>query len=267
MTNTAKKNPIQSPSATAVIPARYASTRFPGKPLIDLCGKPMIQRVYEQAAKARLVGRVLVATDDQRIFDTVRDFGGECLLTDPNHPTGTDRLAEVAAQVTDSILVNVQGDEPLIAPDTIDAAVRPLIEDATIVMATTREPLPRAGDAWNPNIVKVVCDREDFALYFSRAPIPWMRDTPPTGPNDDSEHPGIWWKHTGLYAYRRDFLLAFAKLEPAPLERIEALEQLRALHHGFRIKVVPISAPSPGVDTPEDAERVRTILTSIENRE
>lgn len=243
---------------TVVIPARFASTRFPGKPLADLCGKPMIQWVCEGAQRCPLVDRVLVATDDARIAAAVSAFGGTAVMTRADHPTGTDRLAEVAGQLDSDLIVNVQGDEPLIEPAMIEAAVRPLLADATIPMGTLKTPLTALEDYRNPNVVKVVTDRRGFALYFSRASIPYPRDFA-----DDLEHR---WpelaaaKHVGLYVYRRDFLLRFPTLAPTPLEEQEKLEQLRALEHGYPIFVAGTPLGVHGVDSPEDLERVRKML-------
>jgi 3-deoxy-manno-octulosonate cytidylyltransferase (CMP-KDO synthetase) len=243
---------------TAVIPARYASTRFPGKPLADLGGKPMIQWVCEGAARCSLVDRVLVATDDARIADAVAAFGGTAVMTRADHPTGTDRLAEVAAGLDSDLIVNVQGDEPLIDPLMIEAAVRPLLADASIPMGTLKTPLTSLEEFHNPNVVKVVTGRQGFALYFSRAPIPH--------PRDFADQLSTRWrelataKHVGLYVYRRDFLLAFPRLAPTPLEEQEKLEQLRALEHGHRIFVAETALSVQGVDTPEDLERVRKLL-------
>jgi 3-deoxy-manno-octulosonate cytidylyltransferase (CMP-KDO synthetase) len=244
----------------AIIPARYASTRLPGKPLIEIAGKPMILRVVERARQAATISRVIVATDDQRVFQAVANADEEAVMTSPNHATGTDRLAEVAAKLDAEIIVNVQGDEPLIEPSTIEAAVAPLIADPSIVMSTTCEPIESAEDALKPNVVKVVVDRAGFALYFSRNPIPFPRAAV-------LEHGSIgaalrarpellktFNKHTGLYAYRRDFLLTYAKLPPTPLEQSEALE------HGYRIKVVPVAHRSIGVDTPEDLDLARRLI-------
>ncbi|MCM2265783.1 MAG: 3-deoxy-manno-octulosonate cytidylyltransferase [Desulfuromonadales bacterium] len=243
---------------TAIIPARYASTRFPGKPLADLCGKPMIQWVCEGAARCSLVDKVLVATDDARIAEAVAAFGGTAVMTRADHPTGTDRLAEVAAGFDSELFVNVQGDEPLIDPAMIEAAVRPLLDNPAIPMGTLKTPLTSLEEFHNPNVVKVVTDRQGFALYFSRAPIPY--------PRDFSHQLAERWrelataKHVGLYVYRRDFLLAFPKLTPTPLEEQEKLEQLRALEHGHRIFVAETAMGVQGVDTPEDLERVRRLL-------
>ena len=251
----------------AIIPARYASTRLPGKPLIEIAGKPMILRVVERAKQAASINRVIVATDDERVFQAVSGAGVEVVMTAPNHATGTDRLAEVAAKIDAGIIVNVQGDEPLIEPSTIEAAVAPLLADQSIVMSTTCEPIESVEDALKSNVVKVVVDRDGFALCFSRNPIPFPRAAV-------IEHGSIkaalrarpellrtFSKHTGLYAYRRDFLLTFASLPPTPLEQGEMLEQLRALEHGYRIKVIAVTHRSIGVDTPEDLKLVRRMIS------
>jgi 3-deoxy-manno-octulosonate cytidylyltransferase (CMP-KDO synthetase) len=243
---------------TAVIPARYASTRFPGKPLADLNGKPMIQWVYEGAARCRLIDQVIVATDDARIAAAVTAFGGTAVMTRADHPTGTDRLAEVAAGLASELIVNVQGDEPLIDPLMIEAAVRPLLADPSIPMGTLKTPLTSLEEFHNPNVVKVVTDRQGFALYFSRAPIPYPRDF--SGQLTARWRELATAKHVGLYVYRRDFLLAFPQLSATPLEEQEKLEQLRALEHGHRIFVAETALGVQGVDTPEDLERVRRLL-------
>lgn len=235
-------------SVLAVIPARYQSTRFPGKLLVDIAGRTMLEHVYRRASAARTVDAVLVATDDERIADAVDRFGGVSCLTSSDHATGTDRLAEVAAHVTCGLLVCVQGDEPLLDPAVIDAAVAPLQNDSTIEMGTAARRLTDPNDFTNPNAVKVVCDQEGFALYFSRAPIPHGRDA--------SAVPQAS-VHVGLYVYRRDTLLRIARLSPGPLERAEVLEQLRALEHGVRIKVAETTYESIGVDTPSDLDRIR----------
>jgi 3-deoxy-manno-octulosonate cytidylyltransferase (CMP-KDO synthetase) len=241
-------------AVVGIIPARFASTRFPGKPLADIAGRPMIQHVYERACRASLLDEVLVATDDQRIFDAVCGFGGDAVMTEANCLTGTDRIAAVAQRLSAAdIIVNIQGDEPLISPDTIDAAIAPLRADSTIQMSSVMVPLPKAMLSWNTNIVKVVTDLAGFALYFSRAPIP--------SPREAFNGPGPWKKHVGLYVYRRDFLLVLASLPMTPLETWEKLEQLRVLEHGYRIKMVECADDaSIGVDTPEDLERVRAVL-------
>jgi 3-deoxy-manno-octulosonate cytidylyltransferase (CMP-KDO synthetase) len=245
---------------TVIIPARYASTRFPGKPLVDLCGKPMIQWVYERSALCQLVDRVIVATDDDRIVRAVETFGGDVVMTSADHPTGTDRLAEVAAALDAQLIVNVQGDEPLIDPAMIRAAVAPLQADPSIPMGTLKTPLASLEEYLDPNVVKVVTDRQGFALYFSRAPIPFPRDS---GDRLDRGWPEpAAARHIGLYVYRRDFLLRYPRLEATPLENRERLEQLRALEHGYRIRVAETDLAGPGVDTPDDVERVRALLNS-----
>lgn len=232
-----------------VIPARYDSSRLPGKPLADICGVPMIQRVYERAAAARGVDRVLVATDDDRIRDVVRAFGGEVAMTSAAHPTGTDRIAEAMANDAAEIVVNVQGDLPLLDPDNVAAAVTPMLADASLPMATLMTPIRDDAELRNPNVVKVVTDAAGYALYFSRAPIPHRRDGVGAGV--------IAHRHIGLYAYRRRFLLEFARLPPTPLEQAEKLEQLRALERGYRIAVVEVADAGVEVDTPADLDMVR----------
>jgi 3-deoxy-manno-octulosonate cytidylyltransferase (CMP-KDO synthetase) len=235
-----------------IIPARYESTRLPGKPLADLCGKPMIQRVVERAQQVRGIDRVLVATDDERIRAAVAGFGGAVVMTAPDHRTGTDRIAEVAAGLDADVIVNVQGDLPLLDPAMVEAAAAPLRNDAGLPMATVRTALRSRDELSNPNVVKVVTDREGYALYFSRSPLPFHRDGAGSSP--------LGYKHIGLYVYRRDFLLSFARLAPTPLEQAEQLEQLRALEWGFRIKVSEVEAASIEVDTPADLDRVRAVI-------
>ncbi len=232
-----------------VIPARFSSTRLPGKALVEIEGVPMVVRVWRQTARARALGRVLVATDDQRIVRAVAAAGGEAMMTSPTHPSGTDRIAEVAAKVPAAIYVNVQGDLPFIDPADLDALAAPMSADADIAMATLATPIVDAHEWHNPNVVKVVCDGRGDALYFSRAPIPW--------PREGAAPPAAARRHIGVYAYRRDFLLRFARLEPGVLEALEKLEQLRALERGFRIRVVASVAPSLEVDTAEDLTRAR----------
>jgi 3-deoxy-manno-octulosonate cytidylyltransferase (CMP-KDO synthetase) len=245
---------------TVVIPARYASTRFPGKPLADLCGKPMIQWVYERSSLCESVDRVIVATDDARIADAVEAFGGIVVMTRSDHATGTDRLAEVAADLTDDLIVNVQGDEPLIDPAMIQAALAPMLADNSIPMGTLKTPLTSMDEYRNPNVVKVVTDRQGFALYFSRAPIPYPRDF--NDRLDQRWHELATAKHIGLYVYRREFLLKYPSLQATPLETQECLEQLRALEHGYRIRVAKTDLVGQGVDTPEDLEQVKELLAS-----
>ena len=249
--------------AVAIIPARYASTRLPGKPLLPLATIPMIMHVVERASRARLVGRVIVATDDQRIADAVRRDGAEARLTSPA-ASGTDRVAEVAASLEAGIVVNVQGDEPLIEPSTIDSAIEPLIDDPELQMSTTSEPIVSVDDVFNPTVVKVVTDARGFALYFSRSPIPYIRPieglTLETSLRRDPALLSNYRKHSGLYAYRREFLKQFARMEPSPLERLEALEQLRAIENGINIRVVRVAHRSVGVDTEQDYERVKRMI-------
>ena len=241
-------------SIVAVIPARYASTRLPGKALADLGGRPMIEHVYRRVSLARVLSDVIVATDDLRIATRVSDFGGKVRLTKATHETGTDRLAEVAASLDCDVVVNVQGDEPLVDPRAIEELVAPFAGDPSVQMTTLFRRIHDTAELNNPNITKVVVDRGGFALYFSRAPIPYLRD--PRG-----GWPPLY-RHIGLYAYRRSALLVLASLEPTPLERAESLEQLRALEHGIRIKAVETQYESFGVDTAEDLEQVRRLLTA-----
>ncbi|MCS7187103.1 MAG: 3-deoxy-manno-octulosonate cytidylyltransferase [Armatimonadetes bacterium] len=247
-------------TVVGVIPARFASTRFPGKVLALLWGKPIVQHVYERCKQAKTLSDVIVATDDERVKATVESFGGKCVMTSPEHPSGTDRIAEVARQLDCDVVVNIQGDEPLIAPEAIDAAVQPFFADPTLKMTTLATPIVDESEYINPNVVKVVVDRDGFALYFSRSPLPFFRpkgkmaETPQFDlPEDALVRP---LRHIGLYAYRREFLLQFAQWSPTDLERTEGLEQLRALEHGIRIKVVMTPYRSIGVDTPEDLERL-----------
>lgn len=245
-------------SFIAVIPARYASTRLPGKPLSDIGGKTMVQRVAGQAAKSG-AARVVVATDDERILQSVQADGGECLMTNPDHPSGTDRLAEVADLLQlddDSIVVNVQGDEPLIPPAVIDQVAQNLAANSGCVAATLSCPIEELDEFLQPSAVKVVADATGRALYFSRAPIPWPRDLP----LESSALPAGFrpQRHLGIYAYRVGLLRQFVTWPKAPLEALESLEQLRILHQGLSIHVEPACQPVPaGVDTPQDLERVR----------
>ncbi|WP_315273229.1 3-deoxy-manno-octulosonate cytidylyltransferase [Selenomonas sputigena] len=232
-----------------VIPARYASTRLPGKPLADICGKPMICRVLERASRAQKPEKVIVATDDERIYDAVRAEGGEALMTRADHPTGTDRLAEVAEAYPEvDLIVNVQGDEPLIEPSVIDELIAPFEMDKNLPMATVMVRMDDAAEQLNPNNVKVIVDKLGYALYFSRSLVPYPRAAA-----------GPVYKHIGIYAYRRDFLLRYARLEPTPLERAESLEQLRALENGYGIRVLETDCRFVGVDTPEDLALVNKI--------
>ncbi len=246
----------------AIIPARYASTRLEGKALLDIAGKPMIQWVYERTKRASLVEDVVVATDDKRIFEAVEYFGGKALMTSPSHRSGADRLAEAASKIDADIVVNVQGDEPLIEPEMIDGAIRPLMADSTLLMSTLNTRITDEDELKDPNVVKVVKDKNNFALYFSRLPIPYVRDSEQwsvvSGQKKD-----IHYKHIGLYVYRKDFLLKYANMKPTPLEEAEKLEQLRVLENGYRIKVIETQYNSIGVDTKEDLERVREIFNKV----
>lgn len=250
---------------TAVIPARYASTRFPGKALAEIGGKPMIQHVFERTARASLVNGVIVATDDERICQVVNAFGGVCRMTSPDHETGTDRLAEVAAGLDADIVVNVQGDEPLIEPAMIDQAIRPFLDDPSLKMGTLKTRIRCLHDFLSPNAVKVVTGSDGNALYFSRSPLPFFRDKW-KDLKDESFASGklLCYKHVGLYVFRRDFLLEFAAMSPTFLETSEKLEQLRALENGVKIRVVETEFESIGVDTPEDLAKARERFKSIQ---
>ena len=244
-----------SVQVVCIIPSRYESTRFPGKPLADLAGKPMIQHVYERVLKAGSVSFAAVATDDERIFAAVRAFGGRAVMTSPRHRSGTDRIAEAVETMglrDDDIVVNVQGDQPLFEPSQVDEVVGPLLQDVSIPMSTLIYRIVRGEEITHPNAVKTVFDRNHFALYFSRATIPFVRD---------AARRAEYFKHHGIYAYRRHFLRTFTSLPEGILERLEALEQLRALENGYRIKVVVTRNDSVEVDTAEELERVRRLIT------
>ena len=251
----------------AIIPARYASTRLPGKLLLPIAGKPLILHTVEQAAKAVTVARVIVATDDIRIFSAVREAQVEAVMTSTDHVSGSDRLAEASAELpADLIIVNVQGDEPMISPSAIDAAVTALIDEKGVDVATTCEPIDNVDDVLDPNVVKVVAGPDGMARYFSRSPIPYLREAANSAGGlaaaleKDPKLISHFRKHTGLYVYRREFLLRFTKMTPTRLERLEMLEQLRALENGAKIKVVETSERSIGVDTMADLELVRSII-------
>jgi len=233
-----------------IIPARFEATRFPGKPLAKILGKPMIQWVYERAKKSKNLEAVIVATDSQQIYQQVKSFGGEVVLTSNKHQSGTSRVAEVAAQLDVEIIVNIQGDEPLISAQAIDDAIKPFLTNPDIYMATLKHKIIDKNDLANPNIVKVVTDKNDFALYFSRALIPFI--TPP--------YTSYIYKHIGLYVYRKEFLLKLVQLPPTRLEQVEKLEQLRVLENGYKIKVIKTDYSSIGVDTEADLEKVTKIL-------
>ncbi len=251
--HSAGSSPQAPATAVAVIPARFSSTRLPGKPLADIHGRPMIEHVYRRACEATSLSRVIVATDDLRVFEAVRAFGGEVVMTSPHHRTGSERVAEVAATLDCALVVNVQGDEPLLEPTMIDAAVAACEADASLVMSTIRSRISDPAEIASPAVVKVVTDLRGRALYFTRAAVPFLRD-PGT--------PVTWFKHVGLYVYRREFLLTFAALAPTPLELAESLEQLRALEHGHAIMTVESRHDALGVDTPDDLDRVRRLLAT-----
>lgn len=246
--------------AIGVIPARYGSTRFPGKPLALINGRPMIEHVWRRALRARLIDELVVATDDSRIYRCVRGFGGQAVMTSPRNATGTDRIAEAVEKIERrgskfDIVVNIQGDEPLLEPNAIDALLRKLARDARWDMAT---PVCRIGDgkeADSPNTVKVVLDRQGRALYFSRSPIPFHRHRDRRGP--------VFYKHIGIYAYRRQFLERFRQWPRGRLERVESLEQLRALENGASVAGVVVPRGWPAVDTPNDLVRVRRLMSVV----
>ncbi len=244
---------VDAARVVIVIPARYGSTRLPGKPLVDLAGKPMIQRVFEQAKKAKTAGRVIVATDDERIIKVVEGFGGEARMTRPDHRTGTERIAEVAAHTEGEIFVNVQGDEPLLDPVAVDTAVNALREEPAAAIATVAVLIRTPGDIMDPNVVKTVLDFEDNALYFSRAPIPWVRDS---AAKIHARH----LKHLGLYVFQREALLEYPTLPQGELERIEQLEQLRWMENGWKIRVAEVEHDAVSVDVPEDVTKVESLL-------
>jgi 3-deoxy-manno-octulosonate cytidylyltransferase (CMP-KDO synthetase) len=251
-----------SRSTVAIIPARYGSTRLPGKALADIAGRPMVWHVAERTRRARGIARVIVATDDLRIRDAVADAGVEVALTSADHPSGTDRLAEVARGLDAGVLINVQGDLPLLDPLMIEALAARMADDPALPMATLAVPVHDDGEWRSPQVVKVVASADHRALYFSRSPVPFDRD--------GTRAPGepLGWRHVGMYAYRRDVLLRLAELPPSPLERRERLEQLRALEHGIAIGVVAWHADGPliEVDTPADLERARAALSSPDSR-
>lgn len=237
-----------------VIPARYASTRLPGKPLKDICGKPMICRVFERAKNSKLVDEVIVATDDERIFQAVEKNFGRAMMTRKDHKTGTDRLAEVAEKFPDAeIIVNVQGDEPLIEPSLIDELISEFVQDKNLQMATVATELTDENEMKNPNNVKVVIDKNNNALYFSRSLIPYPRNSGKLKV----------YKHIGIYAYRKSFLLNFAKMDSTELEQTESLEQLRALENGYKIRVIKSDCKFVGVDTEEDLKLVNEIYKNL----
>jgi 3-deoxy-manno-octulosonate cytidylyltransferase (CMP-KDO synthetase) len=242
-----------NPNIVIVIPARYGATRLPGKPLVSLAGQPMIQRVYERAKLAARAHRVIVATDDERILKAVESFGGTARMTRPDHRTGTERVAEVAAHEKGDVFVNVQGDEPLLDPAAVDTAIDALLEEPAAAIATVATPIKTPADIMDPNVVKTVLDFDNNGLYFSRAPIPWVRDTA-------SKIQVRHLKHLGLYVFHRDALLEYPTLPQGELERIEQLEQLRWLENGWKIRVAEVEHDAVSVDVPGDVARVEKLL-------
>lgn len=257
-----------------IIPARFKSTRFEGKPLVPICGRPMIQHVYERAKLADLVDFIIVATDNERIYDTVRGFNGTALMTSPNHETGTDRIVEVAKYIDCQWIINLQGDEPLIEPNVIDLLAGKMFEFPQENMFSLMRPVSDNAEFLNPNMVKVVTDHMDYALYFSRAPIPYPKgkylqisdsqqamDNKQISPENNNHFcQRNSFIHCGIYGYRKDFLLSIPRMKPSLLEDVEGLEQLRILANGHRIKMVITEYRSIGVDTPEDISKVERLM-------
>lgn len=238
--------------AIGVIPARYSSTRFEGKVLAKLSGKPMVQHVWEQAKKSQLLEDLVIACDDERVYKAVKDFGGKAVFTAKEHTSGSERLTEVINPIDVKVVVNIQADEPLVHPTMIDAVVEALLADSSLVVATVMKKIERPDEVEDPNVVKVVFDKNNFALYFSRHSIPFIRDAQP--------EEIIHYKHIGLYGYTKDFLFTYKMLSQSKLEKFEKLEQLRILENGYRIKLVETKFETFGVDTPADLERVRKYL-------
>ncbi len=259
--------PIE-PEVLVVIPARWESSRFPGKPLAEILGKPMIQRVVEQARLASSVSKIVVATDDERIAQVVRDFGGEVQMTSRDHPSGTDRVAEVADKYNYPVVVNVQGDEPMIPPENIDKVVQPFLQEGGATVTTLMTPIINERDMFDSNITKVVTDSQGRALYFSKGPIPYDRVAWPDARRvqEFTSQAGNWGhKHIGIYGYSREFILRFSELKSSQLEKIEKLEQLRLLENGISIQVVETDKDSIGVDCMEDLTAVNKILADRAN--
>ncbi len=259
--------------AIGIIPARYGSTRLDGKVLAPIAGKPMIQHVWEQAKKVKILDDLIIAADDERIIDVVKKFGGKAIFTAKEHRSGTDRLTEIANPLEVKVVVNIQADEPMIDPSMVDGVVRTLLDDEELVMATVAKKITAESELTDPNVVKVIVDKNGFAIYFSRAPIPYVRESEPTS-SGHSLMFGVGslfhspkykisdatYKHIGMYAYTKDFLFTFTNMPTSSLEKIEKLEQLRVLENGYKIKILETTHDSIGVDTPEDLERVKKIL-------
>ncbi|MDP2654860.1 MAG: 3-deoxy-manno-octulosonate cytidylyltransferase [Candidatus Omnitrophota bacterium] len=239
-----------------MIPARWASSRFEGKILAEIKGKPMIQHVWQQVKKCRLLDEVLIACDDKRIVEAARGFSAKAVMTSPEHASGTDRIAEAVENIPANIIVNIQGDEPLIRPSVIDNLAKALIQDDECPMATVIKPIQDEDELSDPNVVKVVINQNRHAMYFSRAPVPYIRDK-------KSSKNVVYYKHIGLYAYKKSFLRTFTRLPPSRLEQIERLEQLRALEAGYKIRTVVTNYESVGVDTPEDLQKVEKLLAGV----
>ena len=246
---------MSKPRVIAIIPARFASTRYPGKVIAPLLGHPLVYHTWLRASQASLVDQVIVATDSPEVAMALAPYPIEVVMTRDDHATGTDRIAEVAADLDAEIVVNVQGDEPAIDPAAIDAVIQPLLDDPTLQMATARRAIADAKTISDPNVVKVICDSRGRALYFSRLPIPYIRDEA-----DRAGNPACYWQHIGLYVYRRDFLLAYTRMPQTPLENLEKLEQLRALENGHDIAVVETNYEVIGVDVPDDLAEVSALL-------
>ncbi len=237
-------------NAIGIIPARYGATRFEGKVLADLMGKPVIQHVYEMAKHSKTLDDIIIATDDERIVKVVKGFGGKVVLTSVDQPTGTDRLTEVVNPIDVKVIINIQGDEPLVHYTMIDELVRTMLDDDSLSMATVIKKIDDKNETMDPNVVKVVIDKEGYALYFSRSPIPFERS---------SEAKALY-KHLGLYAYTKDFLFTFTNLPKSNLENAESLEQLRALENGYKIKTIETKFETVGIDTPEDLEKAKGVM-------
>ncbi|MBS4034296.1 MAG: 3-deoxy-manno-octulosonate cytidylyltransferase [Ignavibacterium sp.] len=251
------------PTIIGVIPARFASTRLMGKPLADIGGKPMIQHTYESTLKSKLIQKVIIAVDDEKVFQVVRDFGAEVMMTPKDIPTGSDRIALVAKKYDNAeIIVNIQGDEPFICGEMIDQAIEPLLFDPTCNVSTLAKKIETSEELESPSVVKVVFDYKNFAMYFSRSPIPYVREA---NSKDETLEKADVFKHIGLYVYRREYLLKYTQLAPTDLENIEKLEQLRMLENGFRIKIVETEFDSFSVDTPDDLNRARKIYELLNN--
>ena len=248
----------------AIIPARYESSRLAGKPLLRIKDTSIIQMVYQRTMSSALLDDVIVATDDQRIYDHVASFGGKVMMTSPDHESGTDRIAEVARQLDADVIVNVQGDEPLITNRVIDALIRPFTENPGLKMSTVMARISDKRELFNPNVVKVVCDGNGDAIYFSRSPIPYRKSRTMTLPFEiENEELGVWFKHVGIYGYKRSFLLEFAGMPAGTLEKMEGLEQLRALENGIRIHVEKTDYSGIGIDTNEDYLQLKALLGDI----